>query len=99
MRDQGVIGDDLAGIVCEHGYNFIFYLCKMHLLFMYGDAAAVKVDDQSACPENVGGAVCCIDTCQMADGGADAGEQFGCAKGLCDVVICTEIQSKYLFIF
>ena len=23
----------------------------MHLLFMYGDAAAVKVDDQSACPE------------------------------------------------
>ena len=48
----------------------------MHLLFMYGDAAAVKVDDQPACPENVGGAVCCIDTCQMADGGADAGEQF-----------------------
>ena len=99
MGNQRVIGDDFAGIFCEHGNNFIFDLCQVDFLFVDENTAAVKINDETVCFKNM--RLCALTVCcgEMADCGADAGKQFGSAERLCDIIICSCIECEYLFIF
>ena len=84
----------------ETGQNVVFRLGQIDFVFADKDLPFVIVDHQILKPVFAAG--CTLIFCSLpmtAENGADTGQQFLCAEGLCNVVVGAQIQSLYLVPF
>ena len=98
MGNQGIIGDNPAGIPRKIGYNFKFHLGQMYTLPVNSHKALVKINDKPFCfigliKRGSSG------TAAVAHGRADSRQQFIGSKGLGNVIIRSQIQGHHFFLF
>ena len=91
------MGEHLAGVAAQEGDDLVFDLRQVHLSAVHAHDALFRVHLQAA--DIVDALFAFGHALAVAQRGADAGEQFLCAKGLGDIVVRAVIEGAHLVLF